>query len=114
MKIAFTAQGTEWNSKIDPRFGRTDYLLVYNTDNEQLISYDNRHIEKEAHGAGPKTAKLIYDTGADILITGNGPGENAALALEKAGVKIYTGADNMQIKEAMEAFNNNMLKEFNK
>ena len=114
MKIAFTAKGSDWNSKIDPRFGRTDYLLVYDTDNEKLISYDNRAIEKETHGAGPKTAKLIYDTGADVLITGNCPGENAAIALEKAGVKIYTGAEKMKIKEALEAFNNNMLKEFNK
>ena len=27
MKIAFTTKGTQWDSKIDPRFGRTDYLL---------------------------------------------------------------------------------------
>lgn len=113
MKIAFTAKGSKWDSRIDPRFGRTEYLLVYDTDNEELISYDNRHIERETHGAGPKTAKLIYDTGADVLITGNGPGENAAIALEKAGVKIYTGAEKMKIKEAFEAYNNKQLKEFN-
>ncbi|MEA1887000.1 MAG: NifB/NifX family molybdenum-iron cluster-binding protein [Bacteroidota bacterium] len=113
MKIAFTATGSKWNSRIDPRFGRTDYLLVYDTEKDELESYDNRDIRNETHGAGPKTAKLIYDTAADILITGNGPGENAALALEKAGVKIYTGAENMKIKEALEAFNNKQLKEFN-
>jgi len=114
MKIAFTANGSKWNSKIDPRFGRTEYLLVYDTDNEELVSFDNRSIEKEIHGAGPKTAKLIYDTGADILITGKGPGENAAIALEKAGVRIYTGAEKMNVKEALEAFYNKRLKEFNK
>ena len=29
MKIAFTTKGAEWDSKMDPRFGRTEYLLVY-------------------------------------------------------------------------------------
>lgn len=112
MKIAFTAKGDGWNSKIDPRFGRTEYLLVYDTANEELKAYDNRDIENEAHGAGPKTAKIIYDTGAEVLITGNGPGENAAIALEKAGIKIFTGAERMRVKEAFEAYNNNKLKEF--
>lgn len=112
MKIAFTAKGSGWDSEIDPRFGRTEYLLVYDTDNEEFISYDNRAIDKETHGAGPKTARLIYDTGADVLITGNGPGENAAIALEKAGIEIYTGAEKMKVKEALEAFNNKQLKKF--
>ena len=114
MKIAFTAKGSKWNSKIDPRFGRTEYLLVYDTESEELIAHDNRDIENEAHGAGPKTAKMIYDTGAEVIITGNGPGENAALALDKAGVRIFTGADRMKVKEALEAFNNKQLKEFKK
>ncbi len=112
MKIAFTAKGQGWTSNIDPRFGRTEYLLVYDTANEQLTAWDNRDIENEAHGAGPKTAKIIYDTGAEVLITGNGPGENAAIALEKAGIKIFTGAERMKVKEALEAYNNNKLKEF--
>ena len=112
MKIAFTAKGTRWSSKIDERFGRTEYMLVYDTGTEELVSYDNRHIENEAHGAGPKTAKIIFDSGADILITGNGPGENAAIALEKAGVKIFTGAGRMKVNEALEALDNNKLKEF--
>jgi len=114
MKITFTAKGSNWDSNIDPRFGRTEYLLLYDTDKGELQSYDNRHIENEAHGAGPKTAKLIHDLKPDILITGNGPGENAAIALEKAGVEIYTGAERMNVKEALEAFNNKQLKKFNK
>jgi len=112
MKIAFTSKGPGWNSKVDPRFGRTEYLLIYDTGSEQLISFDNRNIENEAHGAGPKTAKLIYDNAVNVIITGNGPGENAAIALEKAGVKIFTGAGRMTVREALEAFNNNKLNDF--
>jgi predicted Fe-Mo cluster-binding NifX family protein len=29
MKIAFTTKGTEWDSMMDPRFGRTEFILIY-------------------------------------------------------------------------------------
>ena len=29
MKIAFTAVGKDWDAIIDPRFGRTEYIVVF-------------------------------------------------------------------------------------
>lgn len=112
MKIAFTAKGTDWDSQIDPRFGRTEYFLVYEEENDQFESFDNREIENEAHGAGPKTSQKLFELGANILITGNGPGGNAAAVLEKAGVETFIGAGNMTVKQAFEAYQNNQLKKF--
>lgn len=112
MKIAFTSKGTDWESEIDPRFGRTDYFLLYDESNDQLSVHDNRQIENEAHGAGPKTAQLLFKLDANVLITGNGPGGNANAVLEKAGIEIYTGAANMKIKEAYEAYRNKKLQLF--
>lgn len=112
MKIAFTAKGTDWDSQIDPRFGRTEYILVYEEENDQFESFDNREIENEAHGAGPKTSQKLFELGANILITGNGPGGNAAAVLEKAGVETFIGAGNMTVKQAFEAYQNNQLKKF--
>jgi len=112
MKIAFTAKGTDWDSQIDPRFGRTEYILVYDEEKNQFESFDNREIENEAHGAGPKTSQQLFEMGAQILITGNGPGGNAATVLNKAGVKSYIGAGEMTVKHAYEAYKNNELKEF--
>ncbi len=77
---------------MDPRFGRTEFLLVYDEEQSELLHFDNRAIENEDHGAGPKTAQALFDLHADVLITGNGPGGNAASVLEKSGIKIYTGA----------------------
>lgn len=57
MRIAFTAKGKEWNSEIDPRFGRADYILLYDEESEELLSEDNTDIQTAAHGAGPQTAK---------------------------------------------------------
>jgi len=113
MKIAFTTKGTEWESEIDPRFGRTAYILIYDDEKDELSHYDNRDIENEAHGAGPKTSQKLFELGAQVLITGNGPGGNAATVLEKAGTKIYIGAADMKVKDAYEAFKNKSLKTFN-
>ncbi len=112
MKIAFTSKGAERDSDMDPRFGRSEYLLVLDTKDNSLMAYDNRAISKEAHGAGPKTAQKLFDLGAEVLITGNGPGGNALSVLEKAGIEIFVGAGGMTVNEAYEAFNNKQLKTF--
>ena len=109
MRIAFTSKGTNWDSMIDPRFGRTEFLLVYDEEKDELIHFDNRAIENEAHGAGPKTAQKIFELHADVLITGNGPGGNASAVLDRAGLNIYTGAGDMSIKEALNAYQKNEL-----
>lgn len=110
MRIAFTTKGTEWDSKMDPRFGRTEYFLIFDEITEKIDSFDNRGSSKDAHGAGPKTAQKLFGLKADVLITGNGPGKNAATVLEKAGTVIYVGAGEMTVKESYEAYQNNTLK----
>ena len=112
MKIAFTAKGKDWNSPIDPRFGRTEYILVYDEMKDEFNDYDNRDVENEAHGAGPKTAQKLFEFAPDVLITGNGPGGNAGTVLNKAGIKIYIGAGELSVKQAYDNYKNNLLKEF--
>jgi predicted Fe-Mo cluster-binding NifX family protein len=109
MKIAFTAQGETWDSLMEARFGRTDYLLLWDDGIQVLKSFDNGEGKNEAHGAGPKMAKVLLDLKADVLITGNGPGENANAILGKSGVKIYVGAGDMSVKEAYEAYKKGSL-----
>lgn len=112
MKIAFTAKGTGWDSPMDPRLGRTEYILLYNEEKDELSVTDNRDIEGVAHGAGTKTSRMLYDLNPDILITGNGPGDNAAVVLKQIDLKIYVGAGDMTVKAAYEAYKNKALKEF--
>ena len=112
MKIAFTTKGTEWDSPMDPRFGRTEYFLIYDEDKDELTHHDNRDSANDAHGAGPKTAQKLFKFNPDVLITGNGPGGNAAAALEKTGMKIFIGAGEMKVKEAYGLYKNNALKKF--
>ncbi|MCD6556561.1 MAG: NifB/NifX family molybdenum-iron cluster-binding protein [Bacteroidales bacterium] len=109
MKIAFTTKGKDWDSMMDPRFGRTEYFFVYDDETNKIITEDNSDSTQEAHGAGPKTAQKLFDLQANVLITGNGPGGNAGVVLEKAGIKIYTGAGEMTVKQAYEAYKNKEL-----
>jgi predicted Fe-Mo cluster-binding NifX family protein len=112
MKIALTAKGTDWDSMMDPRFGRTEYFFIYDEEKDETSNFDNREVANAAHGAGPQAAKNLFNLKPDILITGNGPGGNAATVLRNSNLKIYIGADQMTVKDAYEAFKNGKLKEF--
>ena len=49
MRIAFTATGTNWDSIIDPRFGRTEYIVIYDEKDQVLSAVDNSAVKNEAH-----------------------------------------------------------------
>ncbi|MBD3179336.1 MAG: dinitrogenase iron-molybdenum cofactor biosynthesis protein [Candidatus Latescibacteria bacterium] len=112
MKILFTSRGDSWDSEIDPRFGRTEFFFIYDDDSEEVQTYDNRDIANQAHGAGPRTAQKMADYKVDVMVTGNGPGGNAAAVIEKMGVKVYAGAGGMTVKEAYQSFRDGELSEF--
>ena len=112
MKIAFTTKGTDWDSKMDPRFGRTEYFIIYDEESKELTTINNKDSENDAHGAGPKTAQRLFEFKAKVLITGNGPGGNAATVLQKAGIDCYVGAGEMTVKEAFDAYKKGNLDKF--
>ena len=112
MKIAFTAKGTDWKAEIDTRFGRTDYIVLYDEATKELTSVDNRVVEDVAHGAGTQTAQKLFDLGPDVLITGNGPGGNAAAVLQKTKLKIFVGAGTMTVQDAYDAYEKGTLTAF--
>lgn len=112
MKIAFTTTGKDWESLIDPRFGRTEFIVLFDDSNDEFTCIDNREDGEVEHGAGPKTAQKLFDLKPDVLITGNGPGGNAARVLEKLNLKIFVGAGEKTVKEAYEAYKSGQLSEF--
>jgi predicted Fe-Mo cluster-binding NifX family protein len=110
MKIAFTASGPDWDSKIDSRFGRTAYLVFWDEDTLELTSLDNRAANNEAHGAGAATAQKLFDHKPDVMITGNGPGETASIALKRLNMKIFVDAHDVTLKEAYQMYRDGRLK----
>ncbi len=109
MKIAFTSVGKTWESQIDPRFGRAEYIVIYDEEKDNLSFIDNTEVTNKAHGAGTSTAQKVFELKPDILITGNGPGENAAMILRRLDMKMFVNAHNFTLKEAYEKYKNNAL-----
>jgi predicted Fe-Mo cluster-binding NifX family protein len=112
MKILFTSQGKEWNSNMDPRFGRAAWLLIYDEEKDYLEAIDNQEVQKEAHGAGTATAQKVFEHKPNVIITGNGPGGSAAKVLKMFNPKIFTIQEECSIAEAFEKYKNREMDEF--
>ena len=112
MKIAFTTKDPAWESMMEARFGRTEYVLIYDEQSGQITFHDNREIVNQEHGAGPKMAKAMADLGVDVIITGNGPGENARAVLAPMNTVVYVGAGEMSVAEAYKAYQEAALEKF--
>jgi len=104
MKIAFTAIAKDWDSKIDSRFGRASNILIFDDSNNNLSAIDNLQNSEIAHGAGPKTAKVLIDNNVDILIISNELGEKADSLIKKHSINTFKVSEKLTVREAYEAF----------
>ena len=111
MKILFTAGGEGWNSPMDPRLGRADFLLLYDEESGEITANSNQEAATVPH-AGLFTAEKIMELRPDVVITGNGPGRKAYDILEGSDIIIYTGAGGMSVQEAYDAFKAGRLERF--
>lgn len=110
MKIAFTTKGFEWESEMEPRFGRANFIFIYDEESKEITKIDNSEVTEFAHGAGPKTSQKLIENDVEIIITGNGPGGNASSTLQSAGIKVFGDAKDMTVKEAYDLYKENKLK----
>lgn len=92
---------------MDPRFGRCEGFILFDTEDKSTLYLPNDSQRNLAQGAGIKTAKMIVDEGAEVLITGQ-LGPNAAQVMGKTGVKIYA-CSRGTVEEAIQALSQNKL-----
>ena len=102
MKIVITSQGTEMSSQVDPRFGRAQYFLLFDTDSDELTACVRNEQVNAAQGAGVQAAQNVLSLDAQAVITGN-IGPKAFTALEAGGVVICIGASGT-VSEALDQF----------
>jgi predicted Fe-Mo cluster-binding NifX family protein len=69
MKVAITSTGNSVESKIDPRFGRCAYFVIYNTDTNDVDFIPNPN-KNASNGAGPASVQLVADNGAQKIVSG--------------------------------------------
>lgn len=87
MKIAVSSQGPDLASRVDPRFGRAIYFIVYDLDTDDYVALPNAENADAAQGAGILTAQSIARQNVDLVVSGN-VGPKAFAALRAAGVKM--------------------------
>jgi predicted Fe-Mo cluster-binding NifX family protein len=90
MKIAATALASTPDSTFDSRFGRTPFILVYDTVTDSWQTLDNAANASAQSGAGIGATQLVAGIGAQILVTGH-VGPKAEQALSAAGIEVRLG-----------------------
>jgi predicted Fe-Mo cluster-binding NifX family protein len=107
MKVVVTAQGSNLDSPVDPRFGRARYFLLVDTDTGQFTTHDNVQNLNAAQGAGIQAAQTVVRLGAEAVLTGN-VGPKAYATLQAGQVAIYPGAAGT-VRQALEELRSGRL-----
>ena len=89
MKIAVSSSGKDLNSQVDPRFGRSAYFVIVDTNDMSFEAFDNESIALGG-GAGIQASQFVASKGIKAVITGN-VGPNAVRTLSAAGVEVFVG-----------------------
>ncbi len=90
MKICATSQGDDLNARVDSRFGRCEYFVLFDSDTLDYEIKRNPNAQG-AGGVGVTSAQLMVDWGVDVVLTGD-VGPKAFQVLQLAGIKVVTGA----------------------
>jgi predicted Fe-Mo cluster-binding NifX family protein len=107
MRICITAEGKTLDAQVDPRFGRCQNFIFFDTDTGSFEVQENMNAQFQG-GAGIQSAQLVSLKGAKAVLTGN-VGPNAFETLSKAGIAIYTDVSGT-IQEAIAAYKSGKLK----
>ncbi|HPW78479.1 MAG: Dinitrogenase iron-molybdenum cofactor [Bacteroidetes bacterium ADurb.Bin037] len=69
MKIAITSTGNSPESKLDSRFGRCSYFVIYDTvtRSTEFIPNPNR---EAIEGAGPASVQIVASKGVEKVVSG--------------------------------------------
>jgi predicted Fe-Mo cluster-binding NifX family protein len=106
LKVAVSSTGGTLESQVDPRFGRSPYHLIVDTESLSFETIQNSNMHAPS-GVGIGAAQEVAKKGIKAVLTGN-VGPNASMVLSKAGIEIFTGATG-SVKQAVEAYINGNL-----
>ena len=108
MIIAISSQGKELTSMVDPRFGRAQYFIVYDTSDDSFEVVANDQNVQAMQGAGVQAAENVAGRKVNMVISGN-LGPRAFMALNAAGIKTATWSEGT-VAEAIELAKADKLK----
>lgn len=85
MKVAITSTGNTLESKLDQRFGRCAFFVIYDTETKGMEYIPNPNIDAQ-EGAGPASVQLVASRGVNQIISG------------EFGIKIKSLLDSLKIQ----------------
>jgi len=109
MKILITSKGNDLKSMVDPRFGRAEGFILYDTETKEYTYHDNKENKEAGHGAGTNAAQKVEELGAKTVITFH-VGDKAQKVLDASGIEIIQHVENITVEEAIEKYLKGELK----
>lgn len=106
MKIAIPVDEKSLESNVCISFGRTPYFMIYDTNTKTAEFLDNSAAASQG-GAGIKASQILVDQKTDIVITPR-CGENAAVVLSGAAIKVYKSVSGSAQKNIDDFLNDNL------
>jgi predicted Fe-Mo cluster-binding NifX family protein len=85
MKVAITSTGNNLESKLDQRFGRCSYFVIYDLETKGIEFIPNPNKDAQ-EGAGPASVQLIASRNVQKIISGD------------FGIKIKSLLDSLKIQ----------------
>jgi len=85
MKVAITSTGNDLNSKLDQRFGRCSYFVIYDTETRGMEFIPNPNKEAQ-EGAGPASVQIVASRNVGKIVSG------------EFGIKIKSLLDSLKIQ----------------
>ena len=107
MKIAISADGTNLSAPVDPRFGRAQTFIFFNTEDGSFEALPNEQVRNLPQGAGIQAAQQMSEHQAQVLLTGH-CGPNAFRALAAANVEVFVGMSGT-VQEAIDKYQSGSL-----
>lgn len=85
MKVAITSEGNSPDSRVDSRFSRCSFFVIYDTDDKSTVYIPNPNKEI-TEGAGPASVEFIASKGVSKVVSG------------EYGAKVKSIFDQLQIQ----------------
>jgi len=102
--------GKTLKSSPNPRFGRTDFFIKYDTEKDDWEPLENPAVSQSG-GAGIAASQFLVNQNAAVAISGHF-GPNAYRALSSANIKMYTFNNTHEtIENVVEAYKHKSLEE---
>lgn len=103
MKVCVTSYGPTLDSRPQPVFGRSEYLIFVDTENMEFESVSNSNA-LESDDCGILSANLVVNRGASVIISDH-VGPATKTVLDAANVEVRH-SEGHSVREVVEHFKN--------